>query len=140
MGTRLTIPCAKCTRPIEVDEQTINNAAALGIPLTVEHDVCPSDPVPVADPTSLRRFRVQFLVVELPTDPELGDVEPKFPDLLYGGVAVETLLGTGLTAEGRNLAEVVNGPFTTWLNRTWPKVQENAAFADLPAPTPAPTE
>lgn len=136
---RLTVPCAKgCGGSLEVEEQTLTNAAALGVQLSVEHDVCPTgEPAEGVDAPQLRRFRVQVLMVEVAVDPDNPQPAVTFPDPIVDGEPVEVLAGVGHTVEARNFAEAVNGPMTTWLNTAWPKMQEGAAFADLPAPAPS---
>lgn len=142
---KLTIECRNCHGPLEIDEQVLANAAALGVTLSAEHDVCPdAEATGLIVPTETwtpRRFRAQILVYEL-TDGQDADAlgrrltRPVRIDEGEGAYDVEPLTGIGHTVVGRNLAEAVNGPISEWLNRTWPKVQESAAYADLPAPTP----
>lgn len=149
---KLYVKCARCRGDLEVDLETVSNAKALGQELVLEHDVCPGMEPRVEEKPTVRRFRVQFVVVELPPPGDeqyeaLGLDEEKVlkegagfqhKDPTFGGAALDPLLGLGKTVEARNLAEAINGPATTWLNETWPKVQENAAWADVPTP-PAPT-
>lgn len=136
---KFTVPCAKgCGGSLEVEEQTLTNAAALGVQLSVEHDVCPTgEPAEPGEAPQLRRFRVQFLMVEVPADPDNPDPAVTFPDPVIDDTTLEVMAGVGHTVEARNFAEAVNGPMTTWLNTAWPKMQEGAAYADLPAPTPS---
>lgn len=140
---KLTIECRNCHGPLEIDEQVLANAAALGVSLSAEHDVCPGAETAVtpAETWTPRRFRAQILVYELAADQDaeaLGRAltRPVHVDEGETPYDVEPLTGIGHTVVGRNLAEAVNGPITEWLNRTWPKVQESAAFADLPTPAP----
>lgn len=149
---KLTIPCAKCGSPVEVDETTIHNAVLLGVSLSVEHadGECPGDPArPVEDGARHRRFRLQLIACEIPNDPEeiaaLGihtaaedEAALQFPAPVYAGVACELFAGTGTTVEAENFATAVNGAMTAWLDKSWRTLQETAAYADLPDPTPAP--
>lgn len=130
---QLTIPCRICGGPLPVEEQTLANAVALGVELAVSHEVCPTDePAEPAEPVTERRFRVQVTLMELTGDHD--DVGPLVHDR---DSETEILAGVGHTVTARNFAEAVNGPLTTWLNQTWPKMQESAAFADLPTTSDA---
>lgn len=137
----ITAKCTQCGGLIEVDEQMVTNMVALGKGLRFDHGgACPTDEPaaePSAAPTS-RRFRLQILTYELGEGEEfdaafLGDREPT--------------AGIGHTVEAGSHAEAVNGPMTEWLatrhlshegrmTSAWEKFQEQAAFADMPAPTP----
>lgn len=141
---KITIPCARCGVGIEVDEQTINNAALLSVNLTVEHgegecptevSMAPNQPVEVPK----RRFRLQLSMYEIPADADEEAIDYPNPVYVPGefDVELEPLAGAGHTSESINFPTAVNGPFTTWLNDTWPKLMENAALADLPASDPA---
>lgn len=144
------VGCSKCGQPLPVDAEAMRNALLLGQEVTAAHDVCPGQEAAPVDAPPLRRFRAQIIMWELPPadDPIYrSDDNPDGIPLdtpvtwkyasLDGSSEVEELAGVGHTVEAESFAKAVNGPFTTWLNRTWPKMQENAAFADLPAPSTA---
>lgn len=130
MSAQIFIACEACGDPMPVDEELVKNSLVLsGTMPTARHDTCPGtepDTEPVDEPT-LRRFRAQISLIELTGDRDDVDVHITAVD----GDA-EVLAGLGHTVTGRNLAEAVNGPLTTWLNKAWPQIQESAAFADLP--------
>ena len=149
---QISVPCSKdCGADVPVDEQTINNAAVLGVKLNVAHDVCPAkvEQVPNEPETvKQRRFRLQIILWEVPgrDDPiYLSDDNPdgipidtpvtwKYPSL-DGHAVVEELAGIGTFVDGHGFATAVNGPMTEWLTKTWPTLQESAHLADM---TPAP--
>jgi hypothetical protein len=144
---QLFIACTRCGDPLPVDSEVLKNAIALGEDIAAAHDVCPGqEPTePAGEAPALRRFRLQLIMWEVPPkgDPIYrSEDNPEGIPLdtpvtwkyvsLAGSAVVEELAGTGHTVDARNFAEAVNGPLTTWLNQTWPKMQESAAFADLP--------
>lgn len=131
--SQLFIACKKCGQPVAVDEQLIKNALALGDDLTAQHDVCPGEERPEPEQTPARKFRAQIVIAELPEDTPL-DTEVFVPAPVMNGEPLELVCGAGYTVEARNAAEAVNGPLTTWLSQTWPKLQDNAAYADPPKP------
>lgn len=131
--SQIFLGCEKCGDPLPVDAEAFRTATALGDDMTVAHDVCPgAEPVDIIEPAPLveRRFRCQLTMYEIQAD---ADDEWPRP----GDERIEKLAGVGRTVTSRNFAEAVNGEFTNWLNRTWPTMQESAAFADLPTPSPA---
>lgn len=144
--------CSKCGDPLPVDEEAVKNSLTLhGTLPSVQHDVCPGTVAEgeLGEAPPMRRFRAQILFVELPplTDPKYApedeegggrnpNVEPEFK-VIVDMESFDLLAGIGVTFEAESFSKAVNGPFTHWLNETWPKMQENAAYADLPAPTPA---
>ncbi|HMM95384.1 hypothetical protein [Phycicoccus sp.] len=132
---KMSVACAKgCGHTIEVDEQTINNAALLGTQLVFEHDVCPGDdPVPTAATSVERRFRLQLIAMEI-----TGDEPDPTTDYVAELPGVEIVAGLGEVFTGTNFAEVVNGPMTSWLSTSWQRFQETAAFADLPGASTTP--
>lgn len=145
-GGALTAKCVRCGGPIEVDTQMVTNMVALGQPLVFEHAVgsCPDEAAP-AEPPALRTFRLQLLAYEV--DPEAGVEDRAFSVEVPGA---ELLAGTGTTVTARTLVAAVNGPMTAWLAErslssngrlvsAWEKFQEQAVWADAPAPDPAPT-
>jgi hypothetical protein len=119
-----------------VDEQFVQNSIALGdgIP-EIAHEVCPGEQRDAEDRPVMRKFRAQVVVAEIPADVD-ADAEVVLPAPTIGDLPLELIAGTGKTVEARTAAEAVNGPLTVWLNGVWPQMQEHAAFADLPAPTP----
>lgn len=131
---QLFIACTRCGEPLPVDSEAIRNAIVLGDELSAAHDVCPGEepPAEVGEEPVLRRFRAQVILMEMKGDRNDVDVPFDSDVEIIAGADVEILAGVGHTVEGRNFAEAVNGPLTTWLNQTWPKMQESAAFADLP--------
>jgi hypothetical protein len=129
MSAQIFIACDVCGEPMAVDEELVKNSLAVsGAMPTARHDTCPgaetTDEVEEAPP---RRFRAQISLIELTGERDDVDVQIVAVD----GDA-EVLAGLGTTVTGRNLAEAVNGPLTTWLNKAWPQLQQSAAFADLP--------
>jgi hypothetical protein len=132
---RLEVPCANgCGGTLEVDEQTLANAVALGITLIVKHDTCPTTTPPVVETPTTRRYRTQLIFVEVfPDDGDGADLVFPPPHYMNDPARIaEVIAAIGKTVDARNFAEAVNGPLTTWLNETWPTLQENAALADLP--------
>lgn len=129
------VGCSKCGQPLPIAEEAIKTALAVGeqIP-AVAHDVCPGE-TPVAEAAPERVFRVQIVICEIPADDADKDVFIPVP--VVAGIPLELIAGLGKTVHGRNAAEAVNGPLTTWLMEGWPTLQENVARADLPAPSPA---
>lgn len=149
---KLYVKCARCQGDLEIDTETVKNADALGHDLELEHapGQCPGENGVPAATTPRRRFRAVVMVVELPPvgseqyealgiDEDKLDEHLRWPEPTLAGVALEPVCGTGKTVEARNAAEAVNGDLTGWLNDVWPKMQENAAWADVPAPPLAAT-
>ena len=127
------VGCSKCGVPLPIAEEAARNMILLGAPLTAAHDVCPGTEVdPDTEQPVLRKFRAQVTLMELTGDRDEVDVHITAVD-----GDTEVLAGIGHTVESESFAQAVNGPLTVWLNETWPKLMEGAAFADLPAPTPA---
>ncbi len=126
-GAVIFIDCHICRRPIPVDQQLIENAAALGTPLRAAHTTCTGQAEPVANPQ--RMFRAQVIIYEI-EDPDLVDPEGIDFDFTQPGTTV--LAGVGHTLRAEGFAEAVNGPFATWLERQWQQLQESAHLADQP--------
>lgn len=133
MSAQVFLACQNCGTPMPVDEEMVKNSLAIsGTMPTVAHDACPGTEVDETDAPVLRKFRAQVVLMELTGDAD--DVDVTITATHHG---VEVLAGVGHTVEAETFARAVNGPFTAWLNDTWPKMMESAAFADLPDPTPA---
>jgi hypothetical protein len=131
---QLFIACTKCGDPLPVDSEVLKNAIALGEDLNASHEVCPGqEPAPSGDGPVLRRFRCELLLVEIGDDVEDPAIEEWAIGMrAHADAETDLLSAIGHTVHGRNFAEAVNGPVTTWLNKVWPQLQEGAAFADLP--------
>ena len=132
---KLSVPCKNCGGDLEVDEQTINNAATVGTVLSVAHDVCPGtvQSAPNTPLTVKHQYRLQLILTQAPDDPDdqdLWDTNVRQESQSFAGCPA--LSGAGTTVEAATFAQAVNGPMTEWLNTTWPKLMESAAYAELP--------
>lgn len=132
----LSVPCSKgCGSDVPVDEQTINNAVALGVTLNVAHDVCPAavERVPNDPETVEAHYRIQLFTYRVPDDADLEAADWQHPD------GYEVLAGAGTTVAAPTYVAAVARPFTDWLTRTWPQLQEKSPAAEW-QPSPATDE
>lgn len=135
--SQVFLSCSECGQPIPVEQELLLNAIALnGVPPEVRHEPgCPGETVPVeGEAPVMRRFGIHFTLFEVSTDVELGDLgrelvvvhrrdgQPEYD--------VDPLSSMGHVVEAKTFATAVNGPFTDFLNKTWPRLQETAVIAD----------
>lgn len=106
----ITAPCVVCTRPVVIEQDILQGAAAMGVDLTIRHAACGDTP-----PGKHRTFRVEITTYEVGPD----------DDLVKMGFI-------GKTVTAASYAAAVNGDMTTWLEAQWAELQEKSPIADLP--------
>lgn len=136
------LACSECGQLIPVDDELIRNALTInGEMPSVKHEpACPGAEVDAATGRVVeRRFGIHLAMYEIP--------EGADADAYAGGVTLllnptldnrdpdptlDLLAEMGQIVVNPTFAGAVNGAFTEWLNKTWPKLQETAVIADHP--------